>query len=60
LEERENNDISIRKYDLKSPPYVFELAKKFRQNPTKSEEILWEILKNKKFDKLKFRRQHTI
>ncbi len=60
LEEREIKGISIRKYELISPAYVFELAKDFRKNPTKSEEKLWDILKNNQFNNLKFRRQHPI
>lgn len=33
-------------------------AKKLRKNPTKAEELLWEILRNKQLSGLKFRRQH--
>ncbi len=40
------------------PEYVKDLSKKLRQNWTKSEEILWEILRNRKLNGLKFRRQH--
>ena len=53
-------DYSIRKYILKSPWYVFELAKGFRKNLTESEKKLWQLLKNSKFDSLKIRRQHPI
>jgi very-short-patch-repair endonuclease len=45
LEEREQEH-SIRKLELKSPGYVFDLAKEFRKNPTESEKKLWELLKN--------------
>ena len=51
---------SVRKWELKSPWYVFELAKNFRKNLTVSEEKLWDILRNFKTDNLKFRRQHPI
>jgi very-short-patch-repair endonuclease len=32
----------------------------FRDNPTEAEKALWNILRNKKFHGLKFRRQHKI
>jgi len=51
---------SVRKWELKSPWYVFELAKNFRKNLTVSEEKLWDILRNFKTNNLKFRRQHLI
>ena len=35
-------------------------AREFRKKPTKSEAILWNVLRNKNFLKLKFRRQHVI
>ncbi len=60
LEERGVKGISIRKYELISPAYVFELSKDFRKNPTESEKKLWQILRNNKFNNLKFRRQHPI
>jgi len=56
----EEVDYSVRKNILKSPWYVFELAKKFRKEPTESEEKLWKLLKDSKFENLKFRRQHPI
>ncbi|MDQ7023139.1 MAG: DUF559 domain-containing protein [Candidatus Gracilibacteria bacterium] len=51
---------SVRKGKLKSPGYVFELAKKFRKNLTFSEETLWGILRSIKIEGSKFRRQHPI
>jgi len=48
LEEREQEEYSIRKLELKSPGYIFDLAKEFRKNPTESEEKLWQLLKNNK------------
>jgi len=35
-------------------------ARELRKNQTKAEEILWEILRNRQFLNLKFRRQHQI
>ena len=58
LEEREQN--SIRKCELKSPGYVFELAREMRKNETQAEKKMWELLKNNNFEWLKFRRQHPI
>ena len=40
--------------------YIFRNAKKLRENMTKSEIVLWEELKQKKFHGLKFRCQHPI
>jgi len=37
-----------------------EYAKKHRDNPTKSELIIWEFLKSKQLKEYKFRRQHII
>ncbi|MFT4761910.1 MAG: very-short-patch-repair endonuclease [Paraglaciecola sp.] len=39
---------------------MFEYAKKLRENMTKAEIALWEELRAKKLDDLKFRRQHPI
>ncbi len=43
-----------------NPAYIVELSKKLRQKQTESEEILWEVLRNRKFHDLKFRRQYPI
>ncbi len=58
--EEKGASVSIRKFEMKSPWYIFELAKWFRKNPTKSEEKVWELLKWNKLKGLKFRRQHPI
>jgi very-short-patch-repair endonuclease len=42
-----------------APPYLFRYAKELRSNPTETEKILWEELKNKRLG-MKFRRQHPI
>lgn len=45
-------------------PATYELIKKFveenRNNPTKAETVLWDLLKGKKLEGYKFRRQHII
>ncbi len=41
-----------------NPRYIVELSKELRKKQTKSEAILWEILRNRKLNNLKFRRQH--
>lgn len=37
-----------------------QLAREFRKTPTRSEKIMWDVLKNRQFMDLKFRRQHII
>lgn len=39
---------------------MVEIAREFRKEPTKSEAILWEALRGKKLDGIKFRRQQPI
>lgn len=39
---------------------MFEYAKKLRENLTEAEKALWEELRTKKLDGLKFRRQHPV
>ncbi|MEO7307571.1 MAG: methionine--tRNA ligase [Ferruginibacter sp.] len=60
LEGREANPHDYHTAD----PVVYGLLKKFveehRSNPTESENILWQILRGKKLDSYKFRRQHII
>lgn len=51
---------SIRKLEIKSPWYVFDLAQSFRKNPTKMEEKVWDFLRNSNYKWIKFRRQHPI
>jgi len=41
-----------------NPKYIVALSKELRQKQTKSEEILWQILRNRQLNNLKFRRQH--
>lgn len=42
----------------KNKDYIVELARKFRKNLTEAEENLWEILRWKKINWIKFRRQY--
>jgi len=39
---------------------MVEVARQFRKEPTESEELLWQALRGKKLDGLKFRRQQPI
>ncbi|MDA9129419.1 DUF559 domain-containing protein, partial [Candidatus Gracilibacteria bacterium] len=57
--EEKGATVSIRKFEVRSPGYVFELAKQFRNSPTESEKVVWDILKGGKIG-FKFRRQHPI
>jgi primosomal protein N' (replication factor Y) len=45
---------------IQTPEYITKLAQDFRKNPTSEEEFLWEILRNRKLDNTKFRRQYPI
>ncbi len=55
-------------FDMKKTNYkggylftgMIEQVKKLRKNQTKAEEIFWELVRNKNFFGLKFRRQHQI
>lgn len=56
---------SQERYDrMTADTTVYELLKEFikenRTNPTNAEEKLWELLRNRKFENFKFRRQHII
>jgi very-short-patch-repair endonuclease len=46
------------------PPEVrrkmVEIAREFRKEPTEGEKILWEALRGKKLDAIKFRRQQSV
>ena len=39
---------------------MLEIARQFRKEPTKSEAVLWQALRGKKLDGIKFRRQQPI
>ena len=58
-------DNSDEPFDYQTPdPIIYGLLKEFvskhRSNPTEAENILWQILRGKKLDGYKFRRQHII
>lgn len=36
------------------------IVREFRKNPTKSEKILWDVLRNRAFMNLKFKRQYIV
>ena len=43
-----------------APAENFRRAELLRQNMTEAEKVLWEVLRNNKFEGYKFRRQHPI
>lgn len=45
---------------LSASPQIFKNAAELRSNPTKAEEILWQHLKSKQLNGIKFRRQHPV
>ena len=46
--------------NYKIPPEVLDNARNLRQRETDAEQFLWEILRNRKLNNLKFRRQHPV
>jgi len=44
----------------KIPPPILENARNLRQRQTSAEEFLWQILRNRQLNGLKFRRQHPV
>ena len=42
------------------PGYIYEICRRLRQKQTDPEKILWECLRAKRLNGLKFRRQHSI
>ena len=45
---------------MKLDPQLLEFAKTMRSNATDSENLMWQLLRAKRFMNLKFRRQHVI
>ena len=45
---------------MKIDPQLLEFAKTMRHNATDAENLMWQLLRNKRFMNLKFRRQHVI
>jgi predicted helicase/very-short-patch-repair endonuclease len=49
-----------RVYKRKLPEYLLNLCREFRKNPTETETMLWECLRDRRLYGYKFRRQHPI
>ncbi len=49
-----------RKMHLGASPTIFRNAYKLRKNPTEAEEILWQYLRNRQMEGVRFRRQHPL
>lgn len=45
---------------MKLDPQLLEFAKSMRTNATDAESLMWQLLRNKRFMNLKFRRQYVI
>ena len=45
---------------LPRPRRLLEMSRRFRQVPTPAEAVLWELLRGRRLDGLKFRRQHVV
>lgn len=62
LKEREYEELRkiwiLENYE-KVPKYVLDLSRELRKKQTDLEKILWEILRNRKLNNLKFRRQYA-
>ncbi len=43
-----------------APKYIFDNAKVLRKRSTSAEDLLWQIIRNRKVTGLKFRRQHPL
>ena len=53
-------DTSTHIYHYGAKPEIFDRAQQLRKNSTEVEKKLWKRLQNRKFEGLKFRRQHPI
>jgi cyclase len=51
---------SNRFYHYGAKPQIFDNAQKLRKQTTEAEELLWKKLRNRRFEGLKFRRQHPM
>jgi very-short-patch-repair endonuclease len=51
---------SIRTVEHQLPKHLLENARELRKNQTDSEEMLWQLLRNRQLNNLKFRRQHPL
>jgi len=50
----------VRTVEVQLPPQLLAHARELRQNQTEAEEFLWQILRNRQLNNLKFRRQHPL
>ena len=50
----------VRTVEIQLPPQLLAYARDLRKNQTEAEDLLWQLLRNKKFNNLKFRRQHPL
>lgn len=41
-------------------PFIFDRAQQLRKKMTNTEALLWDVLRNRRFEGLKFRRQHPV
>jgi len=53
-------DTSTHVYHYGATPEIFDRAQELRKQMTEAEKKLWKRLRNRKFEGLKFRRQHPI
>src|ERR1051325_7091366 len=49
-----------RPFHLDATPNIFEFANALKKEMTEAEKILWEKLRDRRLDNIKFRRQHPI
>jgi len=54
----EKGDLNNSSFVEKVPDYIIDLARDLRKAWTKEEELLWELLRRKQLNWIKFRRQH--
>jgi len=57
---QQQNDSHNNSLHKHATPKIYEHAKMLRQTETNAEKLLWQELRNKKLNGLKFRRQHPI
>jgi very-short-patch-repair endonuclease len=46
--------------EVQLPPYLLAFARELRQRLTEAEKLLWQLLRNRRINNLKFRRQHPL
>ena len=50
----------VRTVEVNLPPSLLENARTLRKNQTDAEELMWQLLRNRQLNNLKFRRQHPL